>query len=272
VKFIIGIVLLLIMISLMPAAAENIWDLQAVNSTGLGIHPKVGASVTDPTNKVIIEGIALNNTAEYLNTASSWQIYIQAESPDKGGIAAWAGTFYRNTPWPRYPLDIDAGDRVRVEGFLMNARGKANINERHSPDPSITFTVTKLASGVGMPAPQVIDNLADCNYFDETRVGGGEKYQAQWVKLSRVHIVSGIWENDKDLVIADDTGSTLTMRLSAMGDFGSHSAPGGNFQVTGIFDQEDLAAPFTDSYRIWVKRYSDIEFMTDIKNWHEFKN
>ncbi|HQH12052.1 MAG TPA: hypothetical protein PLS31_06435, partial [Candidatus Sumerlaeota bacterium] len=110
------------------ALAENIWDLQAVDATGLGTHPKVGASVSDPGNRVVIEGIALNNTAEYLNTASSWQIYVQAESPDKGGIAAWAGTFYRNTPWPRYPLDINAGDRVRIEGFLMNTRGKVNIN------------------------------------------------------------------------------------------------------------------------------------------------
>lgn len=252
------------------AVAENIWDLQAVDAAGLGTHPKVGASVTDPGNKVIIEGIALNNTAEYLNAASQWQIYVQAESPDKGGIAAWAGTFYRSTPWPRHPLDIDAGDRVRIEGFLMNSRGKVNINERHSPDPSIVFTVTKLASGVGMPAPQIIINLADCNYFDQSRTGGGEKYQAQWVKLSRVHITSGTWGNDKDLIVADDAGSTLTMRLSAMGDFDSHTAPTGNFQVTGIFDQEDMAAPYTDSYRIWVKRYSDIEFMTDVMDWHDY--
>ncbi|HOE64149.1 MAG TPA: DUF5689 domain-containing protein [Candidatus Sumerlaeota bacterium] len=253
------------------ALAENIWDLQAVDATGLGTHPKVGASVSDPGNRVVIEGIALNNTAEYLNTASSWQIYVQAESPDKGGIAAWAGTFYRNTPWPRYPLDINAGDRVRIEGFLMNTRGKVNINERHSPDPSVVFTVTKIASGVGMPAPQIINNLSDCNYFDQTRAGGGEKYQAQWVKLNRVHIISGTWGNDKDLILADDDGSTLTMRLSAMGDFDSYTAPTGNFEVTGIFDQEDLAAPYTDSYRIWVKKYSDIQVMTDVMDWNEYK-
>ena len=264
------LVLVLVLLSCVIVRAENIWDLEAVGATGLGTHLKVNASVSDPNNRVVIEGIALNNNTDYLSTTTQWQIYVQAEAPDQGGIAAWAGTFYRSTPWPRYPLDIEAGDRVRVDGFIMDARGKVNINERHSPDPSITFTVTKLASGVIMPAPQEITNLADCNYFDETRAGGGEKYQAQWVKLARVHIASGTWGNKKSLVVMDDAGSTLTMFLSEMGDFDSHSAPIGNFQVTGIFDQEDLAAPYTDSYRLWIKKYSDIEILTGVMDWHEY--
>jgi hypothetical protein len=56
-----------------------------------------------------------------------------------------------------------------------------------------------------------------------------------------------------------------------MGDFDSHPAPTGNFQVTGIFDQEDLAAPYTDSYRLWVKRYSDIEILTGFMDWYEYE-
>jgi len=260
----------LIMITSATLPADNIWDLEAVDSEGMGTNPKVGANVTNSANKVIIQGIALNNTADYLSTTTQWQIYVQAESPDKGGIAAWAGIFYRSTPWPRFPLDIQPGDRIQIEGFVENARGKVNITERHSPDPSITFTVTTLQAGVGIPAPQVITNLADCNYFDQTRTGGGEKYQAQWVKLTRVHIASGTWGNDKDLLLEDDAGSTLTMRLSAMGDFDLHPAPTGNFQVTGILDQEDLAVPYIDSYRIWVKRYSDIETLTGVIDWHEY--
>jgi len=251
--------------------ADNIWDLEEVDAEGRGTHPKNGAPIS-PDNKVTIQGIALNNPAELLPTTEQWQVYVQAEPPDRGGIAAWAGIFYADTPWPRYPLDIQPGDRIRLEGFIMDNAGKVNINERHSL--AAAFTVTKLQSGVGMPAPQEITNLSTCNFFDQMRASGGEKYQAQWVKLKGVHISSGAWGNDKSLTIADDAGSTLTMYLSSEGDFNDHSAPAGGFNVTGIFDQEDTyLPPWHDSYRLWVKKYSDIEFLTRVVRslWCQFE-
>ena len=66
-----------------------------------------------------------------------WQTYVQAEPPDQGGIAAFAAIFYDDSVWPRYPMDIQAGDRVRIEGYTAFHRGKTNINERHSPSPDL---------------------------------------------------------------------------------------------------------------------------------------
>jgi hypothetical protein len=253
------LVLTLMLFSLLVyhVTAENIWDLEAVNADGTASHPKAGASPTNPANKVTIEGIALNTSLELLNPNLMWQVYVQAESPDQGGIAAWAGIFY-NSNWPRYPEDIYPGDRIRIEGFIVDHNGKVNINERHSADPSLQFTVTILDRGVGLPTPQEINDLSTCNYFDQTRAGGGEKYQAQWVQINEVHIASGIWGAGNSLILEDDAGSTLSMFLSSEGDFDSYAEPTGDFSVRGIFDQEDPTAPYHDNYRIWVKHYLDI--------------
>lgn len=256
-------------------ALESIWELQTVKADGLGTHPLVGADpgpdpATSP-NRATIRGIALNATEEYLDPDSLWQIYVQAEPPDQGGIALWAGNFY-NPSWPRYPMTIQPGDRIEANGFLMNARGKVNMNERHSAAAGMQFTVSILQAGVGMPEPIVISNLSTCNSFDVTRASGGERYQAQWVRLENIHIVSGTWGAGQTLVVADGEGNMLDMLLSARGDFDSYSAPSGDFHATGIFDQEDLAAPFTDSYRLWVKRRSDLQDLTtSVSDWMHFQ-
>jgi hypothetical protein len=79
------------------ARGENLWDLQAVDTNGVGTHPKVGAEIgSDPatsSNRVTITGIALNAPGEILDTATQWQVCVQAEAPDQGGIAAWDGSF-----------------------------------------------------------------------------------------------------------------------------------------------------------------------------------
>lgn len=254
-------------------AQDSIWDLQAVDENGLGTHPKVGADIgADPAtspNRVTIEGIALNSPAEILNASQMWQVYVQAEAPDQGGIAAWAGVFY-NPDWPRYPMDIEPGDRIRVNGFVQNVRGKVNITERHSAAPGIQFVVTMLEKGVGMPDPIVIPGLAACNHFDQTRVSGGELYQAQWVQLNNVWIDSGVWGKGQQLILKDVTDATLTMLLSSEGDFDSYAEPIGSFSVVGIFDQEDLDEPFHDSYRLWVKKYSDITIDSSIQGWENY--
>jgi len=241
--------------------AEQIWDLEAVDANGAGTHPKAGAPPgEDPANspnRVVVTGIALNNPADLLSTSSQWQVYVQAESPDQGGIAAWAGIFY-NPAWPRFPSDIQAGDRVQINGFIEDHNGKVNLTERHSAAPGMQFTVTKLASNAGMPVPAAIPSIAACNFFDQTRAAGGEKYQAQWCKLSKVRIASGDWGAGKSLVITDDSAATITLLLSSEGDFNSHQAPAQSFSVTGIFDQEDPDFPYTGAYRLWVKKYSDI--------------
>lgn len=252
------------------APAESPWDLQAVDADGVATHPKVGAAV-EPANKVVVEGIALNATADYLTTGQIWQTYIQAESPDQGGIAAFAAIFYDSTGWPRYPLDIEPGDRIRVEGYVTFHNGKTNINERHSAAPDLRFTVTKLASGVGMPVPQDIPSIDACNDFDATRATGGERWQCQWVRLSDVHIVSGVWAAGQTLTITDSSGETLDMLLSSEGDFDDYPAPTGNFTVVGIFDQEDTTAPYTEGYRLWVRACGDISGPSGVSDWALFR-
>jgi hypothetical protein len=188
-----------------------------------------------------------------------WQIYVQADpdGSDAGGIAAWAGVFY-NPDWPRYPMDIDPGDRVEIAGYLLDYNGKVNFNERHSPEPALQYTVTILEEGAGMPAPVLIPSIDDCDHFDETRATGGELYQAQWCRLEDVSIQSGSWAAGETVVVTDSSGKSLNVLLSERGDFDSYSAPQGTFTVTGVFDQEDPTSPYTGDYRLWVKSMGDV--------------
>lgn len=250
---------------------DSVWDLEAVDANANPTHPKVGAPIgSDPAtspNRAKVVGIALNSPGELLTTSSQWQVYVQAQNPEEGGIAAWAGIFY-NPAWPRYPDDIQPGDLVQIDGFVAEKSGKVNINERHSAAPGMQFVVTKLGPNYGVPTPKAIANIAACNAFDHTRAGGGEKYQAQWCKLSNVRIVSGTWGAGNPLVVTDDTDATITLLLSSQGDFNSHSAPAGSFDATGIFDQEAPATPSKEGYRLWVKRYSDIvEHSAAVEEW-----
>lgn len=250
--------------------ADSIWDLQAVDANGNATHPKVGADPTNPSNKVFVEGIALNYSQDYLNPNDMFQLYVQAEAPDKGGLAAWAGAFYQGgsgsedwlAEFARFTSSgFKPGDRVRVEGYVAFMRGKTNINERHSAAPSLDFTITVLQADVGMPTPTVLPSISVCNYFDQTRSTGAEVYQATWCQFQNVSIASmpDGWGAGKTIYVTHNGTDTFRVLLSAMGDFGGYSPPAGTFSVTGIFDQEDTAAPFTDTYRLWVKNYSDFE-------------
>jgi hypothetical protein len=235
------------------ATLYNTWDLQAVDENGFGTHHLVGAAPL-PENRVAAEGIALNSTGEILDPGLMYTIFLQDET---GGLQVWAGRWwYPEWPAPEY-IPVEAGDRVRVEGFLANHNGKVFINDRHSSAPIIRFIVTIMAKGVGMPEAKVIPTVSACNDFDQTRAGGGEKYQTQWCRLNNVEIVGGTWANGEELTISDGTGE-LTMLLSSEGDFDGYPAPTGSFDVIGIFDQEDPEEPYHDNYRIWVKKNEHI--------------
>jgi len=250
--------------------ADAIWDLQAVDANGVATHSKVGADPTNPGNKVVIEGIALNRSEAYLDPGQMFQLYVPAEAPDAGGIAAWSGCFFQGGPGSQMWQDefdrmtasgFEPGDRVRVEGFAAFHRGKTNINERHSVAPAMDFTISVLDTDVGMPSPAVIPSVGSCNYFDQTRAGGGELYQATWCRLQNVwiHSMPEGWGAGKTILVTDNGADTVPVLLSEMGDFDSYSAPTGLFAATGVFDQEDETSPFTGDYRLWVKNYGDLE-------------
>ena len=292
------------------AQAGLIWDLGAVDATGNGTDPMVGATPIIPPNppdvgpfpedlsRVTIEGIALSSPNDFTTVEGSgwryWQIYVQSET-ESAAIAVWQGKPFSSTGWPPDYPEVNAGDRVRVNGFVADHRGKSNINSRHSDVPHMDFIVTVLQEDVGMPGPVQIPSVSACNYFDPVgdadpnlahRHNGAETYQAQWCQLRNVWMAdtTGMedpiwgdgwgWGAGKSILITDASGATLPVYLSGVGDFGSYLEPTGTFSVTGIFDQEDPGIylgpgddgiegnkddlySYTDNYRLWVKNYGD---------------
>lgn len=249
--------------------AETMWDLQEVNEIGYGIHPKVWADETDPDNRVAVEGVALAGFNEILNPNMQYTVFLQDDQSDRGGMQAWTGKFfYGDEMWALLRttdyIDYQAGDRLRITGFIADmGRGKVVINNRgHSGSPLLVWHV-EILEHVGLPDPELVPSISHCNYFDQTRAGGGERYQTRYIMLHGVQITSGQWGNNKLNTISDDTGS-VGMLLSAMGDFNSNPQPSGKLNVVGIMDQEDdQVAPYTDGYRVWVKRTPDIALALD---------
>ncbi len=239
---------------------QNIWDTQAIDSAGLGNNPYV-----DTTDKIVIEGVALNDSDDYLDPNFMFQVYVQGIGADRGGIAVFSASFFQDGPfsakwnaeYARLSSGWEAGDRVRVEGFIANHNGKTNINERHSGDPAMDFDITLVQPDYGMPTPIDITDLAAAKVFDQTRQSGGELYQGQWARLRNVTYYDGTWAPDETIRVADTNGATFDVLLSGQGSFDSADMPTGSFDVVGLFDQEDASAPYTAGYRLWVKNASD---------------
>jgi hypothetical protein len=165
--------------------------------------------------------------------------------------------------WSTYP-DIQAGDHVRVTGWaaFYTGSGKTFINDRHDETGATMWSIEVIAHG-DMPEPEVVPTISHCNYFDQTREGGGERWQTRWVKLKGANILSGPWGNQETCIISDDTG-WLYMSLARGGDFDDFTPPAGTFDVVGILDQEyedlgdDPEDTWTENYRIIVKKFEDI--------------
>lgn len=254
---------------LSPCAADTMWDYQQVNSVGYGAHPIVWADETDPASRVTIEGIALAGYNEILDPNMQYTVFLQDDTSDRGGMQGWTGKFfYGETLWNQLRttdyIDFHAGQRLRLTGLLADmGRGKVVMNNRgHNATPNLIWHV-EIIGNPGLPDPELIPTVSNCNYFDQTRTDGGERYQTRYTMLHGVQISSGTWGNNKLMTISDPTGS-VGMLLSAMGDFNSVSQPAGKLNIVGIFDQEDdQVSPYTDGYRIWVKRMSDIAVALD---------
>jgi hypothetical protein len=257
---------------------DSIWSTQVVDVTGTGIHPAISSSA----QTVSIRGVVLNSSTEYLPAAADWgpaifQVYVQSLEAPSAGIALFEGYFAGNLGAEFLAMGIEAGDIVEATGLIANNSGKVNMNSRHGAVD--TFTMDIVQKAVGMPEPIVIPSIAVCNFFDTTdsitgedqyRRKGGELYQAQWCLLKSVHFQSGTWANGETVVIADSSGGTLDLLLSEMGDFDGAPAPSGNFDVVGIFDQEDdnSDGDYQDGYRLWVKKMSDITPESGVGNWN----
>jgi len=259
------------------AMADTNWQVQSVNSSGVGNHPDLTTS-----NKVTVEGIILNNPSFMLSAepnensagvGGQWQIYIQGDGNDHAGTAIWMGQVYdhvwggdgtyTNEQWLSeiYTLSHDqatgyelaAGDKVRVTGLLKYYNGKTNINERHSTEEDNNIIIELVEPAVGLPKPEVI-NLSDVkdfndnDIFDATRLSGGEYYQGQLVRINNVSFVEENWGPGNTAVITDSTGRTLPVIYGIGFGFNKVCNLAEEFDVIGIFDQEGV-------YRLWVCNY-----------------
>ena len=255
-------------------------EFQAVNASGEQTY--------NATEKVILEGILLNNPADMLdptpdetvtqlfNISGQWQIFFQGEGDDHAGTAVWLGQLYNNLPWVAldggYTNDefvselsrlnaaqFSPGDRIRVTGYFLSYNGKLNINEQHNKNPDHDFTIELIERGVGLPRPEVVtlDDLKDVDdecFFDPTRQTGGEYHQARLIKIENVSFAdANDWGPHGELVITDGL-KTLAVKLGR----GNGIYAGSNnltepFDVIGIMDQE--SPNLTDGYRLYVMNY-----------------
>jgi hypothetical protein len=154
------------------------------------------------------------------------------------------------------------GDKVRVTGLVMFHNGKTNINERHTTDPDYDVIIELVQLGKGLPEPEVItlSQVKDANdnfIFNQTRLTGGEYYQARLVRINDVNFVdANLWAPNATMTIRDNTGRTFPVLLG----IGPGITVGSNnlltqFDIIAIFDQEDTSSPYTAGYRLWVTNY-----------------
>lgn len=242
--------------------AYTVWDYEAVNADGTGSNPLVGADPIE-ASRITIEGIALAGFDELWNPAQMYTAFVQDDTAPRGGMQAWAGKSWYGTSWrplADYP-DFQAGDRVRVTGLIDDHNGKVFINDRHSAAPDTRWTLTVLGHP-GLPDPELLPSVSNCNYFDHNRADGGERYQTRLVMLHGVEVTAGNWAGGSQVAVADGSGS-VDMRLAVMGNFTGSAQPVESLNVVGIMDQEDTVAPFVDSYRVILKKYEDIALALD---------
>jgi hypothetical protein len=254
-------------------------QFQAVNDKGEQAYA-VG-------DRVVLEGIVLNNAADLLdptandtitatyNLGGQWQIYVQGEGEDHAGTAVYMAQLYNNLPWIQpdggysnrefiaeltrlNAAQFSPGDRVRITGNYLSYAGKNNVNEQHSSKPDHDFTIELLAKG-SLPAPEAV-TLADLKgdqdqvLFDPLRLSGGEFYQGRLVKIRQVRFVDpSQWGPNVQLLVTDGR-HTFPIRLGRGNGIyaGSYNLTE-PFDVIGIMDQE--STDLKSGYRLWVPNY-----------------
>jgi hypothetical protein len=250
-------------------AADTIWDYEAVNGGGLGSHPLVDAAPA-VGNRVTIEGVALAAMNDLWNAdnpiSGQYALFVQDDKNTRGGMEIWAGCYWYDDWRPAQYASFSAGDRVRINGLLGNHSGKVFINDRHTDDPNVIFSV-EVIDHPGMPDPELIPAVANCNYFDQTRADGGERYQTRWTMLHGVQITGGTWANNSTLTIADSSGS-VALYLPPAANVAMNPQPTGKLSLVGIFDQEDAGSGtptvYHGNYRLIIKNYNDIATALDV--------
>ena len=211
---------------------------------------------------------------------------------DKYTNAQWTAQLLRLNYCGSETQPLRAGDLIEVyaRGTLWYA-GKRNVNEQHMANGPYQFDITMLQRGYGLPAPAQI-NLADVRdaanheIFQATensaqphtalaydQVSGGEKYQSQRVTLQNVRLKPGQaanWQLGGKVMLTDASGREFPLLLGLNPSLVQMTPPAGDFNVTGIFDQQSITSPTTmgiDGYQLWVMSPSDIVIVPEPSVW-----
>jgi hypothetical protein len=244
------------------------------------------------TDKVILDGILLNNPGDMLdptpndtitdiyNLSAQWQFFFQGEGNDHAGTAVFIAQLYGNLPWGEgsysnqefiaelsrlNSAQFSPGDRIRVTGYYLAYKGKNNINEQHKVSPNYNFSIELLEKGVGLPRPEIaaLDELKDVNdnfVFDPARLIGCEYYQGRLVKIEGVSFVDPNtahqnWGPNATLTVTDGI-KTFPIKLGrGNGIYAGANNLAEPFDVIGIMDQESSSTNSTIGYKLWVTNY-----------------
>ena len=282
------------------ARAETFQNLEAVDTNGFstwtGSYPLAvtGVILNDPGEMLDATPnfIPWNSGAGIFQLGGEWQIFVQAVLPgDRGGVECWMGQNYGNLPWlhssdlsydnatwstevarvshdPATGRAFRKGDLVTVtaNGSLFYG-GMQNINEEHSTDPALDFTVSLVSSNYGLPAPEVLSlssvlstNLSPTGHydiFDPARATGGEHWQGMRVRINGLTLVTANgWNTNSDwsaryCTATDGEGRQFPL-VHPLYDLGP--APTNRFDATGIFLQESgSGTDGTFGYELFVQ-------------------
>lgn len=282
------------------ARAETFQNLEAVDTSGFstwaGSYPLAvtGVILNDPGEMLdsTPNFIPWNNGAGQFQLGGQWQVFVQAVLPgDRGGVECWMGQNYGNLPWlhssalsydnttwsteitrlshdPPTGRAFRKGDLVTVtaNGSLFYG-GMQNINEGHSIDPALDFTVSLVSSNYGLPAPETLSlssvigtNLSPTGHydiFDPTRATGGEHWQGMRVRINGLTLVTtNGWSTNSDwsarhCTATDGEGRQFPL-VHPLHDLGP--APTNRFDATGIFLQESgSGTDGTFGYELFVQ-------------------
>jgi hypothetical protein len=281
--------------------AESFSNLEAVDANGAstwsGNFPitLVGVLLTDPDEMLdsTPNFLPWNSGANAFNLGGQWQVFVQAlGGSDRGGVECWMGQNYGNLPWephdgshsyddaawtsevnrvshdPTTGQALHKGDLVMItaNGSLFYG-GMQNVNEGHSTDPALDFTLSLVSTNFGLPAPQVIslssvistNQSATGHYdiFDPTRATGGERYQGMRVRINGLTLTdSSGWNTNSGwssrfCTATGGEGRQLPL-IHPQYDLGE--APTNQFDATGVFMQESgSGTDGTFGYELFVQ-------------------
>jgi hypothetical protein len=282
------------------AGAETLHNLEAVDTNGFSAWIRAfpltitGVVLNDPAEMLDATPnfVPWDSGAGQYRMGGQWQVLIQAVWPgDRGGVECWMGQNYGNLPWlhssalsydnAAWATEVDRvsrdpatghvfrrGDLVTVtaNGSLFYG-GMQNINEEHSLDPALDFTISLVSSNFGLPAPEVLSlssilstNLGPTGHydiFDATRATGGEHWQGMRVRLNGLTLASASgWGTNaawaaRYCTATDGDGRQLPL-VHPLYDLGP--APTNRFDAIGILLQESgSGTDGTFGYELFVQ-------------------